>query len=448
MIIVKKDFAYKVKYYAHRKLHGSMRDHYGKLGRYLEALKKAFPNIDVDLEVDLESFKHNNKGPLVFKRLYLCFDGLRKGWMQGCKKIICVDACFLKTFLGGQLMSAVGRDGNYQMYPIAWAVVQGENNDSWEWFLTHLQKSISLADRAGCVIVLDEHQSIIRGVSEVLPRAEHRYCARHIFTMWHKNFKGDAYKLMFRSCAKSYSEADYNEALEKLRKADPLAAEALKSYNPSLFCREFMKTEMKGKTLDLYVGDIRAALMKRLVTKGVEMMKWKTDVCPRIAKKLLIEKEEAAMCDVIPSTATVFQVNYRLDTLKVDLSARTCTCRKWDMTGVPCCHMTVRRVGRIEIPPQSVRYPGPIGITEDHIANAPEGFRQAQESLPEIFEPTGLDSFFSIPKRRLMPRSSELGLSGFSVVKSSSPSSTKSQSRNILNPGSRFPSWTKGSGNS
>ncbi|KAL2899215.1 Turripeptide VIII-01, partial [Bienertia sinuspersici] len=99
-VIVKKDFVYKVKYYAHRKLHGSMRDHYGKVGRYLQALKKACPATDVDLV----TYKHNNKGPLVFQRLYVCFDGVRKGWNGGCRNIICIDACFFKTFLGGQLM--------------------------------------------------------------------------------------------------------------------------------------------------------------------------------------------------------------------------------------------------------------------------------------------------------------------------------------------------------
>ena len=43
MVSIKKDLAYKVKYYAHRMLHGSMQDHYNKLGRYLEALKIASP---------------------------------------------------------------------------------------------------------------------------------------------------------------------------------------------------------------------------------------------------------------------------------------------------------------------------------------------------------------------------------------------------------------------
>ena len=41
---------------------------------------------------------------------------------------------FLKTFFGGQMLAVVGKDGDDQMYPIAWAVVESENNDSWEWF--------------------------------------------------------------------------------------------------------------------------------------------------------------------------------------------------------------------------------------------------------------------------------------------------------------------------
>ena len=45
---------------------------------------------------------------------------------------------FLKTFLGGKLLAVVGRDGIDKMYPIAWAVVEGENNDSCEWFFIEL----------------------------------------------------------------------------------------------------------------------------------------------------------------------------------------------------------------------------------------------------------------------------------------------------------------------
>ena len=28
-----------------------------------------------------------------------------------------------------------------------------------------------------------------------------------------------------------------------------------------------------------------------------------------------------------------------MDCLTVDMSSKTCTCSKWDMSGIPCCHV-------------------------------------------------------------------------------------------------------------
>ena len=63
-----------------------------------------------------------------FPEVVCLFDGVKKWWLEGCRKQICVNACFLKTFLGGQLLVVMGRDSNDQMHPIAWAVVEGEND--------------------------------------------------------------------------------------------------------------------------------------------------------------------------------------------------------------------------------------------------------------------------------------------------------------------------------
>lgn len=49
----------------------------------------------------------------------------------------------------GELLSTVGRDGNNQMFPIAWAVVESENKDSWSWFLKFLIDDIRMEQRAG-----------------------------------------------------------------------------------------------------------------------------------------------------------------------------------------------------------------------------------------------------------------------------------------------------------
>ena len=56
----------------------------------------------------------------------------------------------------GVLLTAVGKDGNNNIFPVAWAVVETENVETWTWFLNLLVedlKSVSPSSscaRAGC----------------------------------------------------------------------------------------------------------------------------------------------------------------------------------------------------------------------------------------------------------------------------------------------------------
>jgi len=54
-----------------------------------------------------------------------------------------LDACFLKGEHGGQLIAVVGRDGNNQMIPIAYAMVESETRDSWKWFVELLLEDLN-----------------------------------------------------------------------------------------------------------------------------------------------------------------------------------------------------------------------------------------------------------------------------------------------------------------
>ncbi|KAL2942163.1 hypothetical protein RDABS01_030513 [Bienertia sinuspersici] len=200
--------------------------------------------------------------------------------------------------------------------------------------------------------------AILSAVATVLPKAEHRHCARHIFAHWHKAFRGDEMKLQFWKIAKAYNMADYNDAIEELGNMNPAAVTAFKAYNPSCFCRAFMDTTIKcdaitnnmAETFNGYIinartkhviymmEDIRVAVMQRLVSKRQEMEKQGTELCPRIQILLDKEKDKACYCDVLPSADQVFNVKHNLDQLNVDLQNRSCTCRKWDATGIPCCH--------------------------------------------------------------------------------------------------------------
>ena len=65
-----------------------------------------------------------------FERIYICLEGCKKGFLAGCRLIIGLDACHLKTKTGGQLMCAVGRDPNDEYFPFAYVVVETETKDS------------------------------------------------------------------------------------------------------------------------------------------------------------------------------------------------------------------------------------------------------------------------------------------------------------------------------
>ena len=47
-----------------------------------------------------------------------------------------LDGCFIKLSTGQQILAATGRDGNNNIFPIAFGVVDKEETNNWTWFLT------------------------------------------------------------------------------------------------------------------------------------------------------------------------------------------------------------------------------------------------------------------------------------------------------------------------
>ena len=55
---------------------------------------------------------------------------MRKNCLAVGRPVFGLDGAFLMTMLGGCLLAAVGRDSNNQMYPLAWVVVDSENEEN------------------------------------------------------------------------------------------------------------------------------------------------------------------------------------------------------------------------------------------------------------------------------------------------------------------------------
>lgn len=138
-------------------LEGSYINEFGYLGAHIAMLKQTNPNTTAELELNEEQM---HVGRLVFRRLYICFGALKRGWKAGCRPIIGIDGCHLKGIVKGQVLVAVGKDADNQMFPIAWAVTDKENTKNWKWFIELLVKDLEINDRGSFITIISDVQKL------------------------------------------------------------------------------------------------------------------------------------------------------------------------------------------------------------------------------------------------------------------------------------------------
>ncbi|XP_015573919.1 uncharacterized protein LOC107261162 [Ricinus communis] len=83
---------------------------------------------------------------------------------------------------------------------------------------------------------------------------------------------------------------------------------------------------------------VRTKLMKRIHKNKDAMKRVASAYCPKILKKLEKSKEFCCMFTTEWSGGERFQVVGLGGRFVVDKQEMTCTCRRWDLTGIPCCH--------------------------------------------------------------------------------------------------------------
>ncbi|KAL0298709.1 UNVERIFIED_CONTAM: hypothetical protein Sradi_6530700 [Sesamum radiatum] len=135
---VSRDQAYRAKRQALKKLEGSPEHQFSKLWDYAEELRSTNPGSTVILRINDENGENR------FEKFYVCYNAMKQGFLGGCGPIIGMEGCHLKGPHGGVLLTAVGVDPNNNLYSIAYAVVQRENRDTWEWFLTVLKQDLNV----------------------------------------------------------------------------------------------------------------------------------------------------------------------------------------------------------------------------------------------------------------------------------------------------------------
>ncbi|CAN1184862.1 hypothetical protein LINPERHAP2_LOCUS37210 [Linum perenne] len=345
---------------ARRILEGTLAEQYAKMRSYVSTLQLADPDGLFALEVDPVPGTQTSK----FKRLYVGFSSLRLGFLSGCRRMFALDGCFLKGEVKGMLLSAVGKDGNNQMFPIAWAVVEGENRNSWCWFVHLVKTELLIADGTGWSIISDQQKGLVEALNLLLPCAEHRKCARHVSANWKIKHKSELARKAFWDAVYSSNVHDFKIHLAELEQlqtsgVDPGCFDDFKAQDYTTFSRAYVSRTPKCDSIESNICEtfngcivkwrglrilnmlegIRGYMMSRIVNKVKMFDKHSAAMlCPRVSEKTEKGKLLGRGCVIRQALDLVCECALGDNGYVVDMGKRVCTCGYWELSGIPCVH--------------------------------------------------------------------------------------------------------------
>ncbi|XP_049402862.1 uncharacterized protein LOC125866619 isoform X2 [Solanum stenotomum] len=355
--------AWRAKEIAREQLQGSYKEAYSQLPSFCEKIMETNPG-------SLATFA--TKEDSSFHRLFVSFHASINGFQQGCRPLLFLDSTVLYAKYQGTLLAAVGVDGNDGVFPVAFAVVDEETDDNWHWFLSELKSAVSTSRPITFVSAFQN--GINESLSDIFSKdCYHGYCLRYLgeklYKDLHGRFSHEARRLLIQDLyAAAYAPKveDFERCVENIKAISPDAYSWVVQSDPehwanALFggARYDHMTTNFGQLFRDWVSDVsefpitqmvdalRGRMMELNYTRRVDSSHWLTGLTPSMEEKLQDETSKAISLQVLHSHGSTFEVRGEAVDI-VDIDNWNCTCKAWQLNGLPCCHAiaVLERLGR------------------------------------------------------------------------------------------------------
>lgn len=283
------------------------------------------------------------------------------GFHGGCRPILFLESTSLRSKYREILLTATAVDADDGFFPVAFAIVDVENKDSWLLFLKQLKSAISTSQ--SITFVSDREKGLKQSILEVFENACHGHSMFHLMKSFKRNMKGPFHgdgrcvlPESFLAAAHAVRLNDFNKFTEQIRQISSHVYDWVIQMEPENWTRLSFKGEqynhitqnvaesyaklMEEKrelTIMQKIEALRCMMNELINSRQIESSKWTTQLTPSKEKFMQEAVLKAFGLRVFASSDILFEVHDN-STHVVNIEKRECTCLEWKESGLPCYH--------------------------------------------------------------------------------------------------------------
>lgn len=331
-------------------IYGSSEEGYCLLPSYCEHIKKTNPGSIAEVFTT----GADNR----FQRLFVSFYGSIRGFLHGCLPIVCLGGIHLKSKYLGTLLSATSFDADGGMFPLAFGVVDVENDDSWMWFLSELHRALEInAENMPQLIFLsDVQKSITDAVRRKFPTSSHAICMRHLSESIGKEFKNSRLVHLLWKAAYATTTIGFKERMAEIHEVSSEAAKWIQQFPPSRWAlayfegtryghlssniEAFNRWILEARELPIIqvIEQIHSKLIGEFEERRMKSASWFSVLAPSAENRMVEAISRASTYQVLRSDEVEFEVLSAERSDIVNIGMQSCSCRDWQLYGIPCSH--------------------------------------------------------------------------------------------------------------
>ncbi|KAM3204720.1 hypothetical protein P3L10_028130 [Capsicum annuum] len=294
-------------------------------------------------------------GSLIY--YFFAFGGCIWGYAH-IRKVIIVDGTYLYGKYGGVLLSAVAQDTKNHIFPIAFCVMDKENDASWTFFFQKLKSIVE--DEPDLLVISNRYNIITNAFSSVYSHAHHGFYIRHLTKNLCVNQHCGEHLYLFYAAAKAYTIDEFSEHFAELKNNFLEAAHVLKNV---LGFEKWSRAQFPGNRYDVMTTNIAESLNSVLMDEWEYPMSYIFNLIARkfsekfreryafiasqnnkfvpCAERILRDNKSASDFLYVTNEnggLNQFTLFRNSVIVKVNLLERSCSCQKFDLVKIPCEH--------------------------------------------------------------------------------------------------------------